>query len=124
VPNLSRPVWQLVAAGAVHSRMRFFIRFRSWLLGLVLVSVSGQLAAQQLPCLLLPLSAPERVRAASLIVEAEVLDARGEWDASHGHIFTRQRLRVFRVLKGTLADTAALALLTEGGQVDLAAFGE
>jgi hypothetical protein len=100
--------------------MRFFIRFRSWLLGLVLVSVSGQLAAQQLPCLLLPLSAPERVRAASLIVEAEVLDARGEWDASHGHIFTRQRLRVFRVLKGTLADTAALALLTEGGQVDLA----
>ncbi|MEJ7660674.1 MAG: hypothetical protein WKG07_14190 [Hymenobacter sp.] len=60
------------------------------------------------------------MQAASLIVEAEVLDARGEWDATHAHIFTRQRLRVFRVLKGTLPDTAALPLLVEGGQVGLA----
>jgi hypothetical protein len=82
--------------------------------------MSGRLAAQQLPCLLLPLSAPERVKAASLIVEAEVLDAHGEWDARHTRIFTRQRLRVFRVLKGALPDTAALSLLLEGGQVDLA----
>ncbi|QKG58279.1 IPT/TIG domain-containing protein [Hymenobacter sp. BRD128] len=100
--------------------MRFFILLRAWLLGLLVVNISGPLAAQQLPCLLLPLSAPERVRAAGLIVEAEVRDARGEWDASHTHLFTRQRLRVFRVLKGALADTAALPLLVEGGQVGLA----
>ncbi|MVN76321.1 T9SS type A sorting domain-containing protein [Hymenobacter sp. HMF4947] len=73
-----------------------------------------------LPCLLLPLSPAERVQAASLVVEAEVLDAVGEWDAAHQHIFTRQRLRVFRVLKGALPDTAALPLLVEGGQVGLA----
>ena len=83
---------------------------------------AGPLAAQPtpLPCLLVPLPAAERVRAARLIVEAEVLDSQGEWDAPHQHIFTRQRLRVFRVLKGALPDTAALALLTEGGQVGLA----
>jgi len=73
-----------------------------------------------LPCLLLPLGAAERVQAASLVVEAEVLDAQGEWDAAHQRIFTRQRLRVFRVLKGALTDTTALPLLVEGGQVGLA----
>lgn len=102
--------------------MRFFTHLRSWVLGIALAATTTQLAAQQapLPCLLLPLPAPERVQAASLIVEAEVLDAHGEWDAGHGCIFTRQRLRIFRVLKGALPDTAAVALLTEGGQVGLA----
>jgi hypothetical protein len=101
--------------------MRFFTCLRSWLPGLALVLLASRLAAQQapLPCLLLPLPAAERVQAASLIVEAEVLDAHGEWDARHTHIFTRQRLRVFRVLKGVLPDTAALPLLVEGGQVGL-----
>lgn len=102
--------------------MRFFIHLRSWALGLALAATTSHLAAQQapLPCLLLPLPAPERVQAASLIVEAEVLDARGEWDAGHTRIFTRQRLRVFRVLKGALPDTAAVPLVVEGGQVGLA----
>jgi hypothetical protein len=101
--------------------MRFFTCLRSWLPGLALL-LTSRLAAQPtpLPCLLLPLPAPERVQAASLIVEAEVLDARAEWDARHTRIFTRQRLRVFRVLKGALPDTAALPLLVEGGQVGLA----
>ncbi|RZK51117.1 MAG: hypothetical protein EOO59_15475, partial [Hymenobacter sp.] len=71
------------------------------------------------PCLLLPLAPAERVAAATLIVEAQVLDARGEWDTGHQHIYTRQRLRVFRVLKGSLPDTTALPLLVEGGQVGL-----
>ncbi|MGI4759995.1 MAG: T9SS type A sorting domain-containing protein [Janthinobacterium lividum] len=102
--------------------MRFFIHLRSWALGLALAAITNQVAAQQapLPCLLLPLPAPERVQAASLIVEAEVLDAHGEWDAGHTRIFTRQRLRVFRVLKGALPDTAAVPLVVEGGQVGLA----
>jgi hypothetical protein len=76
--------------------------------------------AAPLPCLLVPLAPAERVQAATLIVEAEVLDSQGEWDTTHQRIFTRQRLRVFRVLKGTLTDTAALPLLLEGGQVGLA----
>jgi hypothetical protein len=102
--------------------MSFFTSFRGALLGLVLASLAGGVAAQStpLPCLLLPLGAAERVQAATLVVEAEVLDSQGEWDAAHQHIFTRQRLRVFRVLKGALADTTALPLLVEGGQVGLA----
>ncbi|WP_223652699.1 T9SS type A sorting domain-containing protein [Hymenobacter psoromatis] len=103
--------------------MYFLRNLRAGWLALTLMVLAGpRLAAQPapLPCLLLPLPPAERVQAASLIVEAEVLDASGEWDATHGHIFTRQRLRVFRVLKGTLPDTAALPLLVEGGQVGLA----
>jgi hypothetical protein len=102
--------------------MGFSTSFRGGLLGLAFATLASQLAAQSLPlpCLLLPLGAAERVQAALLVVEAEVLDAQGEWDATHQHIFTRQRLRVFRVLKGALPDTTALALLVEGGQVGLA----
>jgi len=105
--------------------MYFFTTLRGWLGGLVLatllLSQAAPLQAQStpLPCLLLPLPPAERASAALLIVEAEVLDARGEWDAARQHIFTRQHLRVFRVLKGALPDTAALALLVEGGQVGL-----
>ncbi|MGI4733614.1 MAG: IPT/TIG domain-containing protein, partial [Janthinobacterium lividum] len=69
--------------------------------------------------MLQPLSPSERVAAATLIVEAQVLDAHSEWDTSHQHIYTRQRLQIFRVLKGMLTDTASLPLLVEGGQVGL-----
>lgn len=102
--------------------MSFSTSFRAGLMGLFFAVLASHLAAQSiaLPCLLLPLGAAERVQAASLVVEAEVLDAQGEWDAAHQRIFTRQRLRVFRVLKGALADTAAVSLLVEGGQVGLA----
>ncbi|WP_191906437.1 T9SS type A sorting domain-containing protein [Hymenobacter baengnokdamensis] len=102
--------------------MRVFIYLRSWLLGLAFAISAGRGMAQSapLPCLLLPLPAAERMQAARLVVEAEVLDAQGEWDAAHQHILTRQRLRVFRVLKGALPDTLALPLLVEGGQVGLA----
>jgi hypothetical protein len=122
VPNFRKGFWRVVYRTALLSHMHIFTQLRGWLLALVFVGVAGRLSAQSapLPCLLLPLSPSERVRAASLIVEAEVLNAHGEWDAAHTRIFTRQRLRVFRVLKGALADTAALALVTEGGQVGLA----
>lgn len=105
--------------------MRFYTLLLCWLPGLLASLAAGPVAAQAppgpapSPCLLLPLGPAERVAAAPLIVEAQVLDARGEWDARHQRIFTRQRLRVFRVLKGALPDTAALPLLVEGGQVGL-----
>jgi len=102
--------------------MHLLYFFRRWLAGLALVWVAGRAAAQatSLPCLLQPLAPAARVQAASLIVEAEVIDGQGEWDAARQRIYTRQRLRVFRVLKGALPDTAALPLLVEGGQVGLA----
>jgi hypothetical protein len=75
--------------------------------------------ASELHCLQVPLSPAARTQAATLIVEAEVLDAVGTWDAAHQRIYTRQRLRVFQVMKGSLPDTAALTLVVEGGQVGL-----
>lgn len=70
-------------------------------------------------CLLLPLAPAERAGQAALIVEGQVLDAVGVWDAARGHVVTRHRLRLFSVLKGAPADTAALTLFTEGGTAGL-----
>ena len=61
----------------------------------------------------------DRARQSALVVEAQVLDARSFWDAGHRRLFTRHRLRVFSLLKGSVADTAGLVLLTEGGRLGL-----
>jgi len=70
-------------------------------------------------CLLLPLEPARRAQQSALVVEAQVLDARSFWDAGHTRLFTRHRLRVFSLLKGAVADTAGLVLLTEGGRLGL-----
>ena len=94
------------------------------LTGLALAGTSPATAqlsapAPEMRCLLLPLAPARRAQAAALVVEAQVLDARSFWDAGHGRLFTRHRLRVFSVLKGTVADTTGLVLLTEGGRLGL-----
>jgi len=73
----------------------------------------------ELHCLMLPVEPAQRVRQSALVVEAEVLDARSFWDAGHGRLFTRHRLRVFSVLKGQAADTTGLSVITEGGRLGL-----
>ena len=91
-------------------------------LGLGLLRGGPVLAQSPLPaghCLLLPLDPAQRARQAALVVEAQVLDAISFWDASHGRLFTRHRLRVFSLLKGQVADTAGLVVLTEGGRLGL-----
>ncbi|OGX91656.1 hypothetical protein BEN49_04575 [Hymenobacter coccineus] len=65
-------------------------------------------------------SAPAaRAAGAPLILEAQVLTAQSFWDGGHRHLFTRHRLRVFSLLKGSVADTAGLVVVTEGGQLGL-----
>ena len=68
---------------------------------------------------MLPLEPARRAQQAALVVEAQVLDARSFWDAGHRHLFTRHRLRVFSLLKGQVADTTGLTLITEGGRLGL-----
>ena len=75
--------------------------------------------APELHCLMQPLDPAVRARQAVLVVEARVLDAQSFWDAGHGRLFTRHRLRVFSLLKGQVADTTGLTLLTEGGRLGL-----
>ncbi len=81
---------------------------------------SGPGPAAELHCLMLPLAPAARAQAAGLVVEAQVLDAQGFWDAGQRRLFTRHRLRVFSVLKGSVADTTGLLLITEGGRLGLA----
>ncbi|GAA3973580.1 hypothetical protein GCM10022407_19210 [Hymenobacter antarcticus] len=70
-------------------------------------------------CLLLPIEPARRAQQSALVVEAEVLDARSFWDAAHQRLFTRHRLRVFSLLKGAVADTTNLRVITEGGRLGL-----
>lgn len=99
-----------------------FLRAWSHRLGVLLVfAVSMPTLAQtpELHCLMLPVEPAQRARQSAIVVEAEVLDARSFWDAGHGRLFTRHRLRVFSVLKGQAADTTGLLLITEGGRLGL-----
>ena len=89
---------------------------------MLLILASSMPALAQTPelhCLMLPVEPAQRVRQSALVVEAEVLDARSFWDAGHGRLFTRHRLRVFSVLKGQAADTTGLSVITEGGRLGL-----
>ncbi|WP_216688118.1 T9SS type A sorting domain-containing protein [Hymenobacter siberiensis] len=104
-----------------------FLRFvsRKWAstLGLLIAGAGPALAQAPVPaetrCLMLPLEPARRARQSALVVEAQVLDARSFWDAGHRHLFTRHRLRVFSLLKGPVADTTGLTVLTEGGRLGL-----
>ena len=82
-------------------------------------ATAAQPAAPASHCLLLPLEPARRAQQSALVVEAEVLDARSFWNAGHTRLFTRHRLRVFSLLKGAVADTAGLVLVTEGGRLGL-----
>ncbi len=81
--------------------------------------VLAQAPGPELRCLMLPIEPASRARESALVVEAQVLDAQSFWDAGHGRLFTRHRLRVFSLLKGQVADTTGLTLLTEGGRLGL-----
>ena len=71
----------------------------------------------ELHCSMLPLSPARRAAQAGLVVEGEVLDSRGFWDAGHRHLYTAHRVRVFQVFKGSA--TAEITVVTEGGAVGL-----
>ncbi|MCC3154357.1 T9SS type A sorting domain-containing protein [Hymenobacter sp. BT770] len=102
-----------------------FLRFigrRSWVVALGLAfaqPVLGQALVPETQCLMLPMEPAVRAQQAALVVEAEVLDAQSFWDTDHRRLFTRHRLRVFSLLKGQVADTTGLVLITEGGRLGL-----
>lgn len=102
-----------------------FSRATRLLLGAALCSLTLPARAQltaptspdELHCLMFPLDPARRASQASLVVEGEVLDSKGFWDAAHQHIYTAHRVRVYQVFKGTAA--AEITVITEGGTVDL-----
>ncbi|UOR04500.1 matrixin family metalloprotease [Hymenobacter aerilatus] len=102
-----------------------FSRATRLLLGIAFCGLAlptrAQLAAptptDELHCLMQPLDPARRAGQASLVVEGEVLDSKGFWDAAHQHIYTAHRVRVYQVFKGAAA--SEITVVTEGGTVDL-----
>ncbi|WP_114777529.1 T9SS type A sorting domain-containing protein [Botryobacter ruber] len=76
----------------------------------------GALASDQLH--MIPLSLEERIKAADVIVEGEVIAQRSFWDEGHRNIYTSNTIRVYKLFKGE-AQPQELELITEGGTVDL-----
>ena len=103
--------------------LRSFRALKRWTVLPALLGAAPLARAQApdsvLHCLMLPLEPARRAQQSALILEAQVLDARSFWNAGHTRLFTRHRLRVFALLKGAVADTTGLAVVTEGGQLGL-----
>ncbi|MGI4835566.1 MAG: T9SS type A sorting domain-containing protein [Janthinobacterium lividum] len=74
-------------------------------------------AVAQSACLLVPVPLAQRVRAATLVVEARVASQQAELQAS-GHLATSYTLGVYKVFKGQLP-TGPLRVLTPGGTLGL-----
>ena len=75
----------------------------------------GLSPSPELRCGLLPLAPAQRAAQAALVVEATVLGA-SPYQAG-GHLYTRHCLRVSGLLKGNIADTTGLSIVTEGGRL-------
>ncbi|TGE05402.1 matrixin family metalloprotease [Hymenobacter fodinae] len=81
--------------------------------------VAAQVApspSAEIHCSLVALDPLTRANKVPLIVEGEVLESRG-FRGTNGRIFTANRVRVYKLLKGTSG--AELTLITEGGTVGL-----
>ncbi|PVY39963.1 putative secreted protein (Por secretion system target) [Pontibacter virosus] len=66
-----------------------------------------------------PISLQERIKAADLIVEGEVVAQRSFWDAKQELIYTAHTVRLFKIFKGALEERQ-VEVITEGGTVGLA----
>ncbi|UOQ80893.1 matrixin family metalloprotease [Hymenobacter sp. 5414T-23] len=73
-------------------------------------------ASPEIHCSLLELDPAKRAAIVPLIVEGEVLESQG-FRGANGRIFTANRVRVFKLLKGNAS--SELTLITEGGTVGL-----
>lgn len=68
---------------------------------------------------MVPVSLEERIKAADIIVEGEVVAQRSFWDARKELIYTAHTVRLFKVFKGELKERQ-VEVITDGGTVGLA----
>jgi hypothetical protein len=69
-------------------------------------------------CLLVPAPLAQRVGQATVILEAKVTAQESFWDVNRHNIYTRNKLRVYKIFKGDLAVATQAEIITEGGAVD------
>ncbi|MEJ8758408.1 T9SS type A sorting domain-containing protein [Pontibacter sp. H259] len=100
---------------ALHSRsILSYFRLRLLLVGLL----ASQVALADKNLHMVPISVEERVRAAEMVVEGEVILKRSFWDARRENIYTSNIIKVYKVFKGTLQQQE-VEVITEGGTVGL-----
>ncbi|SIT88471.1 T9SS type A sorting domain-containing protein [Pontibacter indicus] len=68
---------------------------------------------------MVPIPLEERIKAADIIVEGEVVAQRSFWDARQEFIYTAHTVRLFKVFKGELQERQ-VEVITDGGTVGLA----
>jgi hypothetical protein len=67
-------------------------------------------------CMLYPVSLGARVQNSDLIIEGKVISQSSYWDEDHKHIYTCNRVEIYKIFKGSWQDTI-LNVITEGGTV-------
>ncbi|WP_161889428.1 T9SS type A sorting domain-containing protein [Pontibacter russatus] len=67
---------------------------------------------------MVPLTLAERVQAAGMVVEGEVVSQQAFWDARHENIYTSNIIRVYKSFKGG-TESQLVELITEGGSIGL-----
>jgi hypothetical protein len=67
-------------------------------------------------CLLIPVSLEQRVNNSAVIVEGKVLSQTSFWNASHTHIYTSNKVEVYKIFKGDVQGSE-IEIITEGGTV-------
>lgn len=90
--------------------MKKFLPF----IGVILLSSLSQLLAQ---CMMIPVPLEQRIEQAALIVEGRIVDQESFISDLDGHIYTANKLLIYKILKGNLT-TDELILVSQGGVVD------
>lgn len=88
----------------------------SFYLALLLLSFSSTAISQEL---ILEIPLKDQVAYATNVVEGEVLNSESFWDEEYKNIYTKHRVKVYKVFKGIVA--AEIDVITEGGIVGLQA---
>lgn len=97
---------------------RLWSRSAAILLALLLSVIS--FAAQASEDLhMVPIPLEERIKAADIIVEGEVVAQRSFWDARQELIYTAHTVRLFKIFKGEVKERQ-VEVITDGGTVGLA----
>lgn len=85
---------------------------KTTMLVLILSLISSVSKAQ-----LFKIDLEEKVKYASLIVEAQVIGKHSFWNAAHSMIYTANTIKISKIFKGTLSEKS-IEILTLGGTVD------
>lgn len=101
----------------LYTPVAALLRSKALLLLLPLLLFASRIRAADNPHMV-PLTLAERIQAAGMVVEGEVVSQQSFWDARHRNIYTSNIIRVYKSFKGS-PESQQVELITEGGTVGL-----